>query len=229
MNQDTLVISSSLKMCKYLKYGFEENQLKAYYTQSFHEGLASYINNNFNLVILDAGSSKPEFCKLLEIMRRSKSVPILVLVQRGRPKERIHYLNKGADVCLPKPVLLEECLAYGNSLIRRFTQLLPSREVSRSILLGNGLAIDLPSRTVMLEGKPVDLTKQEFNLLCYLAQNEGRVISRNQIYELLWEDEYHGSDDGITCQISRLRKKIEKDPEHPRFIKTVRGVGYQME
>lgn len=75
----------------------------------------------------------------------------------------------------------------------------------------------------------MDLTKQEFNLLCYLAQNEGRVISRNQIYELLWEDEYHGSDDSITCQVSRLRKKIETDPEHPKLIKTVRGVGYQME
>lgn len=118
-------------------------------------------------------------------------------------------------------------MARVNSLIRRFTALNPASAVETDCLKLKDMVIDKENRIVSVRNIPVDLTSKEFDLLFFLASNKGRVFTKKQIYTQVWEEEYAFDDNNIMSFISKLRKKIEPDPEHPFYILTVRGVGYR--
>ena len=135
-------------------------------------------------------------------------------------------LRLGADDYLTKPFGINELLARVNSLIRRYTTLNPFTADIDSISLKD-MVIDKLNRTVTVKDIPVLLTGKEFDLLLFLASNKGRVFTKKQIYSQVWEEEYAFDDSNIMSFISKLRKKIEPDPDHPFYILTVRGVGYR--
>ncbi len=133
----------------------------------------------------------------------------------------------GADDYLTKPFSLNELMARVNSLIRRFTTLNPSSSIDIDSLTLKNMVIDKENRIVSINTVSVDLTSKEFDLLYFLASNKGRVFTKKQIYTHVWAEEYAFDDNNIMSFISKLRKKIEPDPEHPFYILTVRGVGYR--
>ena len=118
-------------------------------------------------------------------------------------------------------------MARVNSLIRRYTTLNPVTEISADIIKLQGMTIDKINRVVTLNDITVDLTGKEFDLLFFLASNKGQVFTKKQIYTQVWENEYAFDDSNIMSFISKLRKKIEPDPEQPFYIQTIRGVGYR--
>ena len=128
---------------------------------------------------------------------------------------------------MTKPFSLNELMARVNSLIRRFTTLNPTSTINPDILTLKDMVIDKENRIVSINAVPVDLTGKEFDCCTFWPPNKGRVFTKKQIYTQVWEEEYAFDDNNIMSFISKLRKKVEPDPDHPFYILTVRGVGYR--
>lgn len=164
-----------------------------------------------------------DFCRQLRAETRFRKLPVLMLSARGEPLDRIIGLEVGADDYLAKPFEPRELLARVRALLRR----LEPQESSDSETLRFGrLEIDMGARIARIDGKPCDLTGHQFELLLVLAQNPGRVLSRDQIMDQLKGHPLEAFDRSIDVHISRIRAAIEDDPKAPRRILTVRGAGY---
>ena len=145
--------------------------------------------------------------------------PILMLTARGEEEERVRGFELGADDYVTKPFSPREVVARVRALLRRAGH--------RDRLVYGGLELRPRTWEVFLEGAPVPLSKLEFDLLLVLAQHPGMVFSRERLLDRVWGADFFGVDRVVDVHIAGLRKKLRDDPEHPRFIETVRGVGYR--
>ena len=151
--------------------------------------------------------------QILQKIRDKSNIPVLMLTAKSSEEDKVFGLRLGADDYLTKPFGINELLARVNSLIRRYTTLNPFTADIDSISLKD-MVIDKLNRTVTVKDIPVLLTGKEFDLLLFLASNKGRVFTKKQIYSQVWEEEYAFDDSNIMSFISKLRKKIEPDPDH---------------
>ena len=142
--------------------------------------------------------------------------------------DKVSGLRMGADDYLTKPFSGSELLARVSSLLRRYTLFNTADILQRHISVGR-LEINTSGREILKDGLPLELTAKEFDLLVFFAQNPGRVFTKKQIYHAVWQDEYAFDDNNVMVHIRRLRKKLEDNPENPKFILTVWGVGYKIE
>jgi len=163
-----------------------------------------------------------DLCRELRANPRTRQLPLLMLTARGEPMDRIVGLEMGADDYLPKPFEPRELLARVKALLRRASPTPAGDEVLRF----GRLEIDLGERAARLDGKVCDLTSHQFDLLVVMAQSPGRVLSRDQIMDLLKGHPMEAFDRSIDVHISRIRAVIEDDPKNPRRVLTVRGAGY---
>jgi DNA-binding response OmpR family regulator len=163
-----------------------------------------------------------DLCRELRGSPRTRQLPLLMLTARGEPMDRIVGLELGADDYLPKPFEPRELLARVKALLRRAAPVSSADEVLRF----GRLEIDLGARVARLAGEACDLTSHQFDLLVVLAQSPGRVLSRDQIMDLLKGHPLEAFDRSIDVHISRIRAVIEDDPKAPRRVLTVRGAGY---
>jgi DNA-binding response OmpR family regulator len=187
-------------------------------------------DKSHDLVILDVmlpDSDGLEVCRRIRSMEGTRGqTPILMLTAKGDPLDRVVGLEIGADDYVAKPFEPRELLARIRAILRR--QALSSRSlppVAQSMRFG-GLEIDRDSRTVRVQGQSVDLTSYQFDLLLALAERAGRVMSREQIVEVVRGREMEAYDRSIDVHIGRIRSAIEEDVKSPKRILTVRGVGY---
>ena len=179
----------------------------------------------FDVVILDVmlpGLSGLDVCRTL---RNESDVPILLLTARDAEVDRVLGLELGADDYVTKPFSTAEFVSRVRAILRR-RQL--DRSISTSAIAIAGITIDLNTHEVMVDGRAVPLTPSEFRLLKLLAEEPGRVFTREQIMEHLWRTPFVGDARACDTHISNLRRKIEHDPTHPTRIETVREVGYRM-
>ncbi len=175
-------------------------------------------------VVLDIGLPGADGIAICRTVRDKFAGPIIMLTARGDEIDEVVALEVGADDYMAKPVRPRALLARLRMHLRR-SDLSHIRSNTTKISVGE-LTIDSSNRTVVLAGNKVELTTAEFDLLWLLAEHAGRVVSRDQIYQALLDVRYDGLDRSIDLRISRLRKKIGDDPNHPQRIKSVRGVGY---
>ena len=161
-----------------------------------------------------------EICRRL---RAESSIPILMLTARGEPTDRIVGLELGADDYLPKPFDPRELLARLRAILRRGHA--AAHQQSQPLRFGR-LTIDRDARLVQVDGEPRSLTGHQFDLLCALAENAGRVMSRDALMNWLRGHQIEAFDRSIDVHVSRLRTALEDDPKNPRRIITVRGAGY---
>jgi DNA-binding response OmpR family regulator len=164
----------------------------------------------------------------LEVMRRlrhqdAKRTAILLLTARGEESDRVIGLRLGADDYVVKPFSPAELVARVDAMMRRLE---PARE-SEPPLQFDGLEIDPGGRRVTLDGRSVDLTVREFELLLFLARHRGQAFTRNQLMDRVWQYTFYVDTSTVTVHIRRLRAKLERDPTRPRLIETVWGVGYR--
>ncbi|WLD26651.1 Sensory transduction protein regX3 [Clostridioides difficile] len=183
--------------------------------------------HTLSLVILDIMMPDIDGFQVLKKIRETSNIPVLMLTAKSDEDDKISGLRLGADDYLTKPFSINELMARVNSLIRRYTMLNPAFITDMDCIIINGMIIDKINRIVSINNIPVQLTSKEFDLLSFLASNKGRVFTKKQIYTQVWEEEYAFDDSNIMSFISKLRKKIEPDPNHPFYILTVRGVGYR--
>ena len=180
-----------------------------------------------DLVLLDVMMPDMNGFQVLQEIRKKNNVPVLMLTAKSDEEDKVSGLRLGADDYLTKPFSINELMARVNSLIRRYTTLNPVTGNEAATMLLKDMVIDKVNRTVTLQNLPVELTGKEFDLLVFLASNKGRVFTKKQIYTQVWAEEYAFDDSNIMSFISKLRKKIEPNPEQPFYIQTVRGVGYR--
>jgi two-component system, OmpR family, response regulator len=189
-------------------------------------GLAAVRAGRFDAVLLDVmlpGADGFELCRRLRATPGLAGLPVLMLTARGEDVDKIVGLELGADDYLAKPFNPRELLARLRALLRRAAApALPGRPRLRV----DDLEIDFDTREVVVGGRRVALTYYEFELLALLARSAGRVLSRDQLLDALKGEAYESFDRSIDVHVSKLRAKLEPDPKAPRYIKTVRGVGY---
>lgn len=226
---NVLIIDDDKELCALMKKCVEQENMSAIIAHGGMEGLRLIDENNgsCSLVILDVMMPDLDGFQLLQKIRETNNVPVLMLTAKSDERDKVSGLRLGADDYLTKPFSINELMARVNSLIRRYTTLNPTFAMDTDYMIFKGMAIDKENRSVSVNDIPVELTSKEFDLLFFLASNKGRVFTKKQIYTQVWEEEYAFDDSNIMSFISKLRKKIEPDPEHPYYILTVRGVGYR--
>ena len=223
-----LIIDDDKELCALMKKCIEQEKLSAVTVYNGIEGVRLIDENkdSYSLIILDVMLPDIDGFQILQKIRDTSNIPVLMLTAKSSEEDKVFGLRVGADDYLTKPFGINELLARVNSLIRRYTTLNPFTADIDSISLKD-MVIDKLNRTVTVKDIPVLLTGKEFDLLLFLASNKGRVFTKKQIYSQVWEEEYAFDDSNIMSFISKLRKKIEPDPDHPFYILTVRGVGYR--
>lgn len=224
-----LIIDDDRELCTLMKKCAEQENLSAVTAPGGVAGLrlADENRDSLSLIILDVMMPDLDGFQVLQKIRETSNVPVLMLTARSEEEDKVSGLRLGADDYLTKPFSINELMARVNSLIRRYTTLNPTVETDTECMTLKGMVIDKSNRLVTVHDNMAELTGKEFDLLFFLAANKGRVFTKKQIYTQVWEEDYAFDDSNIMSFISKLRKKIEPDPEHPYYIQTVRGVGYR--
>ena len=214
-----LIIDDDKELCALMKKCIEQEKLSAVTVYNGIEGVRLIDENkdSYSLIILDVMLPDIDGFQILQKIRDKSNIPVLMLTAKSSEEDKVFGLRLGADDYLTKPFGINELLARVNSLIRRYTTLNPFTADIDSISLKD-MVIDKLNRTVTVKDIPVLLTGKEFDLLLFLASNKGRVFTKKQIYSQVWEEEYAFDDSNIMSFISKLRKKIEPDPDHPFYI-----------
>lgn len=222
-----LIIDDDRELCALVQRALVAAGVDADCCHSGQSGLLHMEGRDYQLVILDVMMPGFDGFDTLEKIRARSCVPVLMLTAKGDGTSKVRGLRAGADDYLPKPFDLEELSARVLALIRRYTCLNRGLGGGESPIRFSGLSIDPDARVVQTAGGPIELPPKEFDLLLLLARNQGRVLTKQRIYEEVWGEPYAYDDSTIMAIVSRLRKKIEPDQSHPSYIQTVRGVGYR--
>ena len=197
-----------------------------------HEGMRLATAMNWALIILDLGLPGPDGLAICRAVRRARMVqPILILTAKAGERDRVLGLDSGADDYLTKPFSLLELTARVRAILRRVKSLRRDtigRSDTGSPIAAGSITIDPARREVLSDGKSVELTVREFDLLAHFARHPGRVFNRADLLDSVWGYGHEGYEHTVNSHINRLRAKIERDPSHPEIIVTVWGVGYKL-
>jgi len=230
MSKHILVVEDDRDIADLLRMHLSDLGADVAIASSGTQGLTQLENHHFDLAILDImlpGMDGLDLCK--HIRAHSDYTPILMLTAKSSELDRVIGLEIGADDYLTKPFNIRELLARVKAIFRRVESLSPAINTAnnRQTLHTGELSIDISKRSVVLNGKPVDLTAKEFDLLWHFARHPGQVFTRSQLLDNIWGYGHDGYEHTVNSHINRLRTKIEEDPSNPRYILTVWGVGYK--
>lgn len=227
MQKNILIIDDDIELCLLLKKCVEKENITAELAHTGIDGLKLALQGNYQLIVLDVMLPEMDGFQVLEKIRSISAIPVLMLTAKTASTDKVNGLRSGADDYLTKPFDVEEFIARVLSLIRRYTTLNNNASEKPHRLSFQKLTIDLDTRIVHIRDGQVELHAKEFDILCYLAKNQGRILTKQQIYEEIWQEPYVYDDNNIMGYISKLRKQIEPDPNNPTYIQTVKGVGYR--
>ena len=222
-----LLIDDDRKLVRMLAEYLEAQGYVAAAAHDGAEGVARARAEAWDLIVLDVMMPKVNGFEVLRMLRETSQVPVLMLTARGGDEDRIHGLEGGADDYVPKTASSRELLARIRALLRRAAATAPVPSQSREIVAGE-LRIDSASRRATLRGAPLVLTPVEFDLLLAMARYRGSVRSREQLLEQVRDREFEAFDRSIDVHVASLRRKLGDDPRMPRYIRTVRTVGYML-
>ena len=186
---------------------------------------ALFASRRPNIVLLDLTLPDGDGRELCREWRRESQVPIIMLTARGTETDRVVGLELGADDYVVKPFSSAEVAARIRAVLRRAV---PDRAVQQERVAIGGLAIDPATRSVKLDGEELALTRKEFDLLARLARDPGLVVSREDLMNDVWDENWFGSTKTLDVHIGFLRRKLRDDAAAPRYLRTVRGVGFRL-
>ncbi len=221
-----LLVDDEEAVQKLLTYPLERDGYRVVQARDGEEALRRFDAEPVDLVVLDLMLPKLDGLEVCKRLRARSSVPVIMLTARDDEVDKVLGLELGADDYITKPFSIREFRSRVRAVLRRATA--PRHEAHDSETIDvNGLRIDPSRRAVEVEGRPVDLTYVEFELLRTLASRPGRVYTRQMLLEAVWGDSAYREPRTIDVHVRHLREKLERDPSEPRYIVTVRGVGYR--
>jgi DNA-binding response OmpR family regulator len=220
-----LIIEDDPALLRGLKDNFESQGYRVQLARDGREGLSLALAlPSPNLILLDLMLPEVNGFEICRAVRaRNLEMPIIMLTARDREEDIIRGLELGADDYVTKPFSIRELLARAKAFLRRH------RAPASATFQFGPFQLDLAARKLFKDGTPIALTAKEFRLLEYFAQRAGRALSRNQILDAVWGGDLIVSDRSVDRCVTTLRAKIEPDPHHPFFIRTLREVGYRFE
>ncbi len=226
MNQKILVVEDDKQLGNMISKALKSESFDVAVASSFREAMEALEKEKFDLVIIEDGSESKELLREIRTMKEHETVPV-VFLGKGNEIDRIITLEMGADDYVTRPFNTKELISKIKAIFRRISWDTKREEKHPPKLQFGNLEIDKESFEVRKDGRSIHLTPLEFDLLCFLAENEGRVFSRETLLDRLWGYDYFVDTRTVDVHIRRLRKKIEENPSKPRYIITVRGKGYK--
>ena len=225
---DILVLDDEKEIADLVELYLKNENYNVYKFYTSEEAINCINTTKLDLAILDvmiAGKDGFEICKY--IREKNLNFPVIMLTAKIEDKDKITGLTLGADDYITKPFNPLELVARVKSAIRRYTKYNEKRE-EESIYI-EGLEINKQTHKCLLYDKEVELTPLEFDILLYLANNRGKVVSSEELFEKVWKEKYLDNNNTVMVHIRRIREKLKEDTRNPKFIKTVWGVGYKIE
>jgi two-component system alkaline phosphatase synthesis response regulator PhoP len=230
LSQKILVVEDEPDIRKLINYNLAQERFKVLEAEDGEQALKLLQREKPNLVILDLmlpGLSGLELCKILRDRTDTTHLPILMLTAKAGEADKVVGLELGADDYLPKPFSPREMVARVRAILRRSDS--STAAESAPIYERGALKIDFRTYEVFARGQQIKLTLKEFELLRFLVQNSSRVLSRDQLLDRVWGGETFVTPRTVDVHIRRLRKAVEKDDRKPKWILTLRGVGYKFD
>jgi phosphate regulon transcriptional regulator PhoB len=223
-----LVVDDETDLVQLVTYNLAREGFKVSSASDGEEALDKIKNGRFDLIILDLmlpGIQGNELCRIIRNNPKTNIIPIIMLTAKGDVADKIQGLETGADDYMTKPFSPKELIARVNAVLRRTDK----RTIQENVLTVDDIRIDKERYAVSKNNVPINLSSTEFKIFVYLAERRGRVFSRDQLLDALWQDDTFVEPRTVDVHIRRLRTHIEVDPSHPRYVKTRRGVGYYID
>ncbi|MFD3157764.1 response regulator transcription factor [Haloimpatiens sp. FM7330] len=192
------------------------------------EALEIFKKNNIDLAVLDVMMPKLDGFNLLKKIRETSTIPVIFLTARIDDTDKILGLGLGADDYITKPFNPIEVVARIEAHLRRYFRY-ANGTTQNDIITNGSLKLDKETCTLFKNDVPIELNAKEYKIIELLIENRGKVYTKKQLYETVWEDIYYGDDNTIMVHISHIREKIEDSPKCPVYLKTIRGIGYKLE
>ncbi len=219
-----LLVEDDLSLIEGLEFSLHKNGFQVEVARTVQETLSLLLENKYDLLLLDLTLPDGSGFEICKKARLTSSVPIIFLTASDEEINIVMGLDMGGDDYITKPFKLNELISRINALLRRAGL----SDKSRMELKSNGITIRLEENRVIKDGLEIELTVSEYRLLCLLIQNPNTILTRSVILDRLWDKSGSFVDDNtLSVYVRRLRSKIEKNPENPVFLLTVRGVGYK--
>jgi DNA-binding response OmpR family regulator len=225
MARTVLVVEDEPTVRETLAEALAEEGLDVITAEDGAIALEKFRANAPDLVLLDLMLPRMSGIEVTRVIRAESQVPILMLTARDSELDKVLGLELGADDYVTKPFSLRELQARVRALLRRSESTSDQTAPARSVDLGN-VKVDLAGHRILRDGEPVAVKPKAFELLAFLIRNAGQVFSREQLLERVWGYDYAGETRTVDVHVHSLRNSIEKDAADPRYIQTVRGVGY---
>lgn len=218
-----LIVDDEPVLLKGLKFSLEQDDYDVQTAEDGREAYDKIIENNYDLVVLDLMLPEIDGIEVCRMVREVSMVPIIILTAKGDDSSKLLGLEYGADDYLTKPFNILELKARIKSILRRVRY---NDKVTTSVISVGNFSINTLGRKVSIDGREINLTAKEFDLLMLLVMNRDKVYSREELLETIWGYEYFGDVRTVDVHIRRLREKIEKNSSQPEYILTKWGVGY---
>src|SRR6056297_72067 len=224
MSQKILIVDDEPLLVKGLKYGLEQDGYSIEVAYDGKKALEIQEKENFDLIILDLMLPEIDGLEVCQKIREKSDVPIIMLTAKGEDMNKILGLEYGADDYMTKPFNILELKARIKAILRRSSN--KEAKLGDQIIYVDDFIINTLGRKVTVNGKEINLTAKEFDLLILLATNPGKIFTREELLEIIWGYEYFGDLRTVDVHIRRLREKIEKNSDNYEYILTKWGVGY---
>lgn len=227
--KNILIVEDSQEIIDLIKIYLEQEEYFIYAARDGRIAVNLFEQEEIHLVILDIMLPELNGYEVIKRIRKISNVPVIILSAKNQDADKILGLNLGADDYVAKPFNPLELVARINAQIRRFYDFGGSKEKQDEKVIIGELMLDQRECKLYKKNRKIDLTYMEYKLLKLFMTEPGRVFTKAQIFELVWENEYYYTDNTVVVYISKLRDKIEDDSKNPQLIKTVRGLGYRFE
>ncbi len=225
MSKRVLVVDDEKLIVKGIRFSLEQDGMEVDAAYDGEEALKLIKEHTYELVLLDVMLPKLDGFEVCRQIREFSDVPVVMLTAKGDDMDKILGLEYGADDYITKPFNILEVKARIKAIMRR-TGKRDHVKPSGKMIVKSGMSIDCESRRVVIDGREVNLTAKEFDLIELLATNPNKVYSRENLLNIVWGYEYPGDARTVDVHIRRLREKVEKNPSDPKYVHTKWGVGY---
>ena len=225
MAKKVLVVDDEKLIVKGIRFSLEQDGMEVTCAYDGEEALRLAQENKFDMILLDIMLPKMDGFEACQAIREFSNMPIVMLTAKGDDMDKILGLEYGADDYITKPFNILEVKARIKAIMRRTAASEPKEENSKVIESGD-LKLDCESRRLFVQGREINLTAKEFDLLELLVMNPNKVYSRENLLNLVWGYEYPGDVRTVDVHVRRLREKIEPNPSEPKYVHTKWGVGY---